>query len=120
MTSMAANPYKKLTVIVCLLATLPLAAQVRPGTVRVTVADPSGAALSNARAMLNNVASHYEESATAGEDGGILFDNVPPGQCSLAIEASGFEVAKKDLSIQSDAHLVLNISMRLARSKALV
>jgi hypothetical protein len=120
MTGMVNNPYKKLIVIVCLLATLSLAAQVRPGTVRITVADPSGAALSDARAVLNNVASHYEESATAGEDGDILFNNVPPGQYALAIEASGFEAARKDLSIQSDAHLVLNISMKLARSKALV
>jgi hypothetical protein len=111
---------KDLVITLMLLTTISLTAQMHPGAVQVSVTDPSGAAIRNARAKLSSLASHYEESEMSGELGSLSFSDVPPGQYSLAVEASGFEAVRMDLLVTSGSPVVLNLRMKVASSKALV
>jgi hypothetical protein len=117
---LARNGNLILSVLVTVLIAASVAAQSLDDAVRVLVADPSGAAITNARATLRNSASHYEATATSGMNGVVVFSNLPVGQYSLVIEASGFEAARRNLEISSGTPVVLNVSLKLAGSSAVV
>jgi hypothetical protein len=120
-TSMACN---KRAVVVFIMAALALGAlapaQTPPGTVSVTVVDPSGAIVNHAKVVLRNPSLHYEKSAISGDDGSFLFSDVPPGNYSMTANASGFEETTESLAVQPGATVSLNIAMKLAGAQALV
>src|SRR5436190_14590593 len=83
-------------------------------TVRGTVHDPSGAALSKARLKLRSGnGSEKESRKTVAEDGRFVFENVPAGEYVLKTEAKGFESATTKIGVGSnpvdDIKITLNV-----------
>jgi hypothetical protein len=74
----------------------------------------------SSKVVLRDLLKQYEKSATAGADGRFLFSNVPPGECSLTVEASGFQEAREELTVQSGTAVALTISMKMAGAQTLV
>lgn len=81
---------------------------VSAGTLRGTVVDPNGAAISKATVTATNLAKGTAESAQTGDDGSYNLSLLQPGEYQLAVEAPGFQKAEIkgiELSIgQSQVH----------------
>src|SRR5215475_422425 len=58
-------------------------AQATNGSIRGTVADPSGAVLSNATIAVKNAATGFERRLTTNSEGTFLADNLSPGEYEL-------------------------------------
>jgi len=96
-----------------LAACLPVAAQGASGSVRGTVADPTGAMVSSAVVVLTGAdgASH---TATAGRDGAFHFDSLPPGKYTLTATAKGFAQAQlDDVEVAAGATTQQNVILQL-------
>ncbi len=98
-------------VLVCVNAAPPAQGQVNTGTLSGHVTDPSGAVVRNASLTLTNQATAYERSITSDEDGNYFFSNLPIGDYTLTVSATGFATQKIQESInvafrsRSDIHL---------------
>jgi len=82
--------------VVCLFAAAALLAGVASGQefrgrVQGIVTDPSRGALANAKVTLRNINTGVENARQTDSTGHYLFDLVPPGTYSVAVEASGFQ-----------------------------
>src|SRR5437764_7744608 len=64
-------------------------AQVYSGSLTGVVADPSGAVVPGARAVLTDEQKGFSYSATADSDGRFVLRNLPPGKYSLSVTAQG-------------------------------
>ena len=65
------------------------------GTVRGSVADPSGAAIAGATVQMQNPVSHYNQSVQTDATGKFEFDNVPYNNYHSSALMTGFETAEK-------------------------
>ena len=63
-------------------------AQSNSGTVRGTVADPSGAVISGAVVSVDNPVSHYSRSTVTDNQGKFEFDNLPYNNYHLTVVAT--------------------------------
>jgi hypothetical protein len=70
---------------------LPLGAQSTFGSISGSVADSSGAAVTDAQVTLTNLATSEKRTQTTGGDGLYLFPNLLPGRYSIEIEKAGFK-----------------------------
>jgi outer membrane receptor protein involved in Fe transport len=77
-------------------------AQTLYGSIVGTVADESGAAVSNATVVATNTATGLKLEAKTDEEGNYTFRNVPPGVFELAISMQGFrELRKTDVRVSA-------------------
>ncbi len=76
--------------LLCALAASALA-QTQTATVRGTVTDASGAVIPGAALTLTNVDQNRPWSAESNAAGAYVFQQIPPGNYSLAVEADGFK-----------------------------
>jgi Carboxypeptidase regulatory-like domain/TonB-dependent Receptor Plug Domain len=76
-------------------------AQSNSGTVRGSVLDPSGAAITGATAEIQNPVSHYDQTATTDANGNFSFSNLPFNNYHLSITAAGFQGAQQDVQVRS-------------------
>src|SRR5580704_14919740 len=58
------------------------------------VTDPSGAAVSQAKVVLENLATHIKATTTTDAEGGYRFLSLAPGSYQISVEASGFSTAR--------------------------
>jgi hypothetical protein len=72
-------------------------AQFDSGAVLGNIKDPSGATLSSATVDLTSVATNGKVSRQTDVNGGYEFDSVQPGEYTITVTASGFEVSKTDV-----------------------
>jgi hypothetical protein len=79
------------SVVLVLTTSLSLYGQSTFGTVDGTVADPSGAAIADAKVTLTNTGTQEKHSQNTGDSGLYQFVNVEPGQYRLDIEKAGFK-----------------------------
>jgi len=88
---------------------LTLFAQVNTGTILGTVADPSGAAIANARITATNEDTAFERSTQSLADGSYLIPLLPIGpKYKVVVEAPGFKSFT-----QSGIELLLNQNVRI-------
>ena len=73
-----------------------------------TVTDSSGAVVPSARITVTEVNTGVNRSGQTNESGNYTFPNVPPGQYSVSVEASGF---KKET--RKDIEVVINTNTRV-------
>lgn len=66
-------------------------AQQTAGNVRGIVKDPSGAAVPNANVTINNNSTNYSSTAQATDEGEFQFNNLPPGEYTVTVEATNFK-----------------------------
>ena len=74
-----------------LLASLSAFSQTQTATVRGTVSDASGAVIPGAVLTLTNIDQNRPWSAESNAAGAYVFQQIPPGNYSLAVEAEGFK-----------------------------
>jgi len=66
-------------------------AQITQGSISISVSDPSGAMLSAADVVLQDLATNATRTATTGSAGSYTFAGLPTGNYKLTITKSGFE-----------------------------
>jgi hypothetical protein len=73
-----------------ILVSVPVGAQVAGGTLSGTISDPSGAGIPQARIVIKNVATGVERTVTTNTDGFYTAPNLLPGEYRVTVEAKGF------------------------------
>ena len=87
-------------------------AQSSTTSIRGTVTDKSGAAISKAKVTLANPERAIERTTTSGDTGEYEFQQVPPGAYSLSIEAPGFRTSQqKGIQLLVNTPATLNVAM---------
>src|SRR5215472_7275145 len=81
-------------------------------SLRGTVSDSSGAAVSNAKVTLINAERGFERTVMAGSTGGYEFLQLQPGTYQLEVEMSGFrKYQQKELQLLVDNPATINIKL---------
>jgi hypothetical protein len=91
-------------------------AQATNGSVRGTVTDQNGAALSRATVAVKNAATGFERRLTTSDEGNYLADNLPPGEYEIQIESQGFQRQLKRVTVQTGNSVESNFSMTVGAS----
>ena len=84
------------------------------GTIEISVLDPTGAVVPNAKATLSNPITGYSQSAQAGSDQKIRFINVPPNQYHLSVTSAGFSAFTQDVAVRTSVPIKVQASLALA------
>src|ERR1039458_9307545 len=85
-------------------------AQTGTTSLRGTVADSSGAAVSGAKVTLSSAERGIEHSATTGASGQYEFLQLQPGTYQLTVEMSGFRKHEhKNISLLVDTPASINV-----------
>ncbi|MDA2929591.1 carboxypeptidase-like regulatory domain-containing protein, partial [Acidobacteria bacterium AH-259-O06] len=95
-------------------------AQIQIGTVRGTVADPTGARLPSAKVTLEHPVTGFRRLTTTDQPGEFLFNNVPFATHTLRVEAPGFQVLERAVYVRSNIPVVLEIELGVAGTKEIV
>src|SRR5215469_14621927 len=100
-------------VVVILLGTMPLHAQVDTGTILGTVTDASGAAIRGANVTLTNEGTNAALSTTTGSDGGYKFTPLTIGSYKVSANYQGFQtMAQKDIKVDVGANVVVDFALK--------
>jgi carboxypeptidase family protein/TonB-dependent receptor-like protein len=98
----------------CLMASLPLRAQVAGGTLSGTITDTSGAAVPNAQVEIKNSATGITRSLTTNAEGFYSAANLLPGNYEVAVSATGFNTeVKSGITINVGAQPVFNMTLQV-------
>jgi carboxypeptidase family protein len=91
------------------------------GDLHVTVKDPKGNLVANAKVNVRNVEKGLERTATSDEQGGYSVRLLPPGTYSVTIDAPGFTgVLNTDLAITVGGQVELPVTLSVATGKEVV
>ena len=97
-----------------LLASVPAFGQGTRGSLRGTVADPNGAAISGASVTLKQFGTNEEFKATTDSQGNFAFPQLAPGKYSVTVEASGFkktELTEVVIEVAQPAKVTINLEV---------
>src|SRR5215472_20943 len=90
------------------------------GTVSGTVVDPNGAIVPNASVTISNPVTGYNRTVTTGSDGAFQFNDVPPNNYQLSVNASGFEAAAQTLVVRTSVPINVKIPLAIGGTTATV
>ena len=86
---------------------------VQTGTIRGFVLDPSSAVIPNARVSIASETKLIARVAESGNDGGYLFQSLPPGTYELQIESAGFgKLIQTGIVLHSGDHLRVDANLK--------
>ena len=106
------------TILAALLAALNSYAQSDTATLRGTINDPQGRAVSGARVVLKNKAQSTERQMFTDDSGAFLFSQISPSTYSLTAEKTGFSLAEySTLALSAGDQNKLAIQLSLGRSE---
>jgi hypothetical protein len=112
---------KKLQLCLALLCTLVLGlgafAQVQNGQFEGTVADPSGAAMTNAKVTVTNVATNLSVTTTTNQTGLYSARELPVGTYKITVEAPGFKT-KTDTNLTLSAGAISRVDFKMEMGHA--
>ena len=77
------------------------------------VTDPSGSAVTQARVVLENRATHVAASTTTDAEGGYRFLSLAPGSYQISVEASGFSTARTTVTLETNQTLSVPIALKV-------
>jgi hypothetical protein len=101
----------------CLVASLPLRAQVTGATLSGTVTDASGAVIPNAQITATNKATGVSRDVSADAAGFYLIPNLLPGAYDVRVSAKGFSsVVQSNISLAVGAAQQLNFPMKVGET----
>jgi len=91
-----------------------LYAQTVSGNIAVTIQDKSGAAVPNASVTVTNPATGFTKTATANDQGELLFRDLPLGSYNITASAAGFAKQEKtgfpvQLNRQNSATFIMDV-----------
>lgn len=93
---------------ICVLAS----AQTGTTSLRGTISDPSGAAVTNAKVTLINAERGFERTVTTGGAGGYEFLQLQPGTYQLGVEIAGFrKYEQKSVQLLVDNPTTINVKL---------
>jgi hypothetical protein len=95
-------------------------AQSATGSIRGTVADPTGAVLPNASVVIKQVETNSERKMTTNSEGLFNADNLQPGQYEVAVEATGFQKARQRVTVLVGNTHTADFSLAVGSSSATV
>jgi TonB family protein len=107
------HPMKR-TLISGLLASAGLTA----ATISGSVFDPSGAAVSNAEALLYNPDTGVKQEAATSPDGKFAFQSLPAGSYILHIQKPGFASLYREFNVQTDSDVQRGLVLTNAATAA--
>ncbi len=79
--------------------------------------DPSGAAVSQAKASLYNPETKATAETTTASDGKFVFDNLPAGPYILRVEKPGFASLFREFNVQTDSKLERGLTLKLGANQ---
>lgn len=83
-----------------------------------TVMDQTGAAISNAKILVRNNATHAERTVNSNENGNFNLTNLASGSYGLRIEAAGFQTTTlNDVKLDPNIGRHLDVSMKVGDTK---
>lgn len=84
-----------------------------------TVADPTGAVISNATVEILNPVSGFQRTAVTDNDGRFTIPNVPFNPYHVVVRGQGFAPYTQDVDVRSVIPVNLNISLKLQSSESI-
>ena len=90
------------------------------GSIVGTVTDPSGAAVASAKITAKEQGTGLVREAMSDEHGYYVIPSLRPAAYGVSIEASGFSVAKQEVTLLADQSLTLNVQLKLGMSTEIV
>jgi hypothetical protein len=91
------------------------------GDLHVTVKDPNGNVVANAKVTVSDVAKGLERMATSDGQGGYSAQQLPPGNYTVTVDARGFGKAEaKDVSITVGGLVELPVALAVASGREVV
>jgi hypothetical protein len=87
------------------------------GTVRGSVADPSGAVIKGATVEIQNPVSGYDRTVSTDGQGNFELGNVPYNNYHLSATASGFQGGEQDISVRSPLPVEVKFAMVVGAAK---
>jgi len=106
---------------IVLVLSLSAAAQLPTSTLNGTVTDPQGAVVAGARIVVTSTATSTSREATSASDGGFAFSDLPPGDYTVRVSASGFATSEyKAVRLEVGRASTLNVSLKIARGGEVV
>src|SRR6266446_1480876 len=98
-------------VVLCILTSGPLRAQVSGATLSGTVADAEGAAVPNAKVSVTNIATGVAGGATTNSVGAYTVPNLNAGDYTVSASAPGFSTALARLTLTVGQKQELNLAL---------
>src|ERR1700742_687431 len=98
---------------VCLLANVPVFAQVTTADVLGTVTDNSGAVVPNAKVTLTNLATNEARTIQSNSEGEYTFTFLKPGSYSVKVEGSGFKAFVGNVNVSAGDRARLNAQLQV-------
>jgi hypothetical protein len=78
-----------------------------------SVADPSGAAVTQAKITLENLATHVEATTNSDSEGSYRFVSLAPGSYKISVEAAGFSKAETTVKLETNQNLSVPILLKV-------
>src|SRR5947207_2187575 len=99
-------------ILVTLLFTCALHAQVERGTISGTVRDPSGGVVPNAPVTVKNVNTGVAESTVTNQGGEYVAPNLIPGEYSVTVAQPGFNtITLSGIVLHVDERVAVNVPL---------
>jgi hypothetical protein len=108
------------SLLIAVLAALPLLGQSGNGVVQGSVLDATKAGVPGAKATLRNTPTGVSRNTEANEVGVYHFGAVPPGPYTLTVEASGFKRWSGTLTVEVGQTVTINPAMEVGSVEATV
>jgi hypothetical protein len=100
--------------LLAVLVSTPVGAQVAGGTLSGTITDPSGAGIPQAQITIKNLATGVEHNLTTNETGFYSVPNLLPGEYQITIAAKGFNTdVKSGITINVGARQVFDLALQI-------
>src|SRR5580765_4027213 len=104
-----------------LVLVLGAAAQVQNGTFTGTVADPSGAAIANAKVTVTNMGTNLSVTSTTNDTGSYTIKELPVGSYRITAEAKGFKTSTNtDVTLNAGTIARVDFKMELGQAREVV
>jgi hypothetical protein len=105
------------SIMVRMLMTTPIYAQLVGATLSGTVTDPSGAVVPQSRASIKNMSTAITTTVLTNAEGVYAAPNLLPGDYEVTVSATGFKTeVRRGVNLTVGAHRVLNISLQVGEA----
>jgi hypothetical protein len=110
-----------MAIISCVIASVPVQAQVTGATISGTVVDNSGRLIPNATVTITNVATGISRDVTTNTDGFYTVPNLQAGNYTVKFAARGFRTEERsDIVLTVGAVPVINVTMQVGAATEVV